>query len=99
MSRRWPVQDAKARFSELLETACAEGPQIVTKRVWEPPCFSRSSMAEAGTDDQADLKDLLLDSDSRTENLTPPVPACALIYSPTARGRRSAYGRNEREFH
>ena len=27
----WPVQDAKARFSELLETSFAEGPQLVTK--------------------------------------------------------------------
>jgi antitoxin Phd len=28
----WPVQDAKARFSELLETCLKEGPQLVTKR-------------------------------------------------------------------
>lgn len=28
----WPVQDAKARFSEFLETCLKEGPQIVTKR-------------------------------------------------------------------
>jgi antitoxin Phd len=28
----WPVQDAKARFSELLETSLSEGPQLVTKR-------------------------------------------------------------------
>jgi antitoxin Phd len=28
----WPVQDAKARFSEFLEKCLAEGPQIVTKR-------------------------------------------------------------------
>lgn len=28
----WPVQDAKARFSEFLETCLAEGPQLVTKR-------------------------------------------------------------------
>ena len=32
MNRVWQVQDAKARFSELLETSLAEGPQIVTKR-------------------------------------------------------------------
>ena len=32
MSKKWPVQDAKARFSELLDTTIAEGPQIVTKR-------------------------------------------------------------------
>ena len=28
----WPVQDAKARFSELLDTCLREGPQIVTRR-------------------------------------------------------------------
>lgn len=31
-SRRWTVQDAKARFSELLEASLNEGPQIVTRR-------------------------------------------------------------------
>jgi antitoxin Phd len=30
--KSWPVQDAKARFSELLDTCLREGPQIVTKR-------------------------------------------------------------------
>jgi antitoxin Phd len=30
--RNWPVQDAKARFSEMLETCLKEGPQLVTKR-------------------------------------------------------------------
>ncbi|HJS87238.1 MAG TPA: type II toxin-antitoxin system Phd/YefM family antitoxin [Acetobacteraceae bacterium] len=30
--RNWPVQDAKARFSELLDTCLKEGPQLVTKR-------------------------------------------------------------------
>jgi prevent-host-death family protein len=28
----WKVQDAKARFSELLETCVKEGPQMVSKR-------------------------------------------------------------------
>jgi antitoxin Phd len=28
----WPVQDAKARFSEFLGRCLAEGPQMVTKR-------------------------------------------------------------------
>jgi antitoxin Phd len=28
----WSVQDAKARFSEFLETCLKEGPQIVSKR-------------------------------------------------------------------
>lgn len=30
--RSWPVQDAKARFSELLDTCLKDGPQVVTKR-------------------------------------------------------------------
>jgi prevent-host-death family protein len=27
---RWPLQDAKARFSELVRKACEEGPQHIT---------------------------------------------------------------------
>src|SRR5947209_2584836 len=30
--RSWPVQDAKARFSELLDACLKEGPQLVTRR-------------------------------------------------------------------
>jgi len=30
--KHWPVQDAKARFSELLGASIAEGPQMITKR-------------------------------------------------------------------
>lgn len=30
--KTWPVQDAKARFSELLETCLREGPQMVSRR-------------------------------------------------------------------
>ena len=30
--KAWPVQDAKARFSELLDTCLKEGPQVVTRR-------------------------------------------------------------------
>lgn len=28
----WPLQDAKARFSEFLDTCLAQGPQLVTRR-------------------------------------------------------------------
>lgn len=28
----WPVQDAKARFSEMLSRCLGEGPQLVTRR-------------------------------------------------------------------
>lgn len=30
--KAWPVQDAKARFSEMLDACVTEGPQLVTKR-------------------------------------------------------------------
>jgi prevent-host-death family protein len=30
--KRWPVQDAKARFSEMLETCLTDGPQMVNRR-------------------------------------------------------------------
>jgi antitoxin Phd len=30
--KHWQVQDAKARFSELLERCLSDGPQVVTKR-------------------------------------------------------------------
>lgn len=32
MATTWKVQDAKARFSEMLETCVTEGPQLVSKR-------------------------------------------------------------------
>jgi prevent-host-death family protein len=32
MMRSWPVQDAKARFGELLDAALAEGPRVVSRR-------------------------------------------------------------------
>lgn len=32
MNKHWAVQDAKAKFSELLNACLEEGPQVVTKR-------------------------------------------------------------------
>lgn len=32
MSQQWQLQDAKNRFSEVVENAIQDGPQIVTKR-------------------------------------------------------------------
>ena len=73
MTRQWQVQDAKARFSELLEASLKEGPQIVTKRgieaaVLVPIDAWRRLEAMA----RPSLKDLLLAPDARTESLTPP---------------------------
>jgi prevent-host-death family protein len=69
----WRVQDAKARFSELLEVSLAEGPQIVTKRGVETavlvPIAEWRRLCVAA---QPSLKQLLLSEDARTEALVPP---------------------------
>jgi len=57
----WPVQDAKARFSELLDACVSEGPQIVTRRGAETavlvPITEWKRMREAA---RPSLKELLL---------------------------------------
>lgn len=73
MSKQWPVQDAKAKFSELLDTALAEGPQVVTRRgveaaVLVPIAQWRRLEGLA----RPSLKELLLSTDARTDALTPP---------------------------
>ncbi len=71
--KAWPVQDAKARFSEFLEACLAEGPQMVTKRgaeaaVLVPASEWRRLHAAA----KPSLKELLLPNSARTESLVPP---------------------------
>ena len=66
--RAWAVQDAKARFSEMLETCLREGPQVVTKRGAEAAVLApmtewlRLQRAAKPT-----LKELLLTDDARGE--------------------------------
>jgi prevent-host-death family protein len=64
----WPVQDAKARFSELLEACVAEGPQMVTKRGAEAavlvPISQWRRMKEAA---RPTIKELLLTDEARGE--------------------------------
>ena len=73
MSRKWPVQDAKSRFSELLDTAIAEGPQIVTKRGVETAVLLPiEQWRKLQRMTKPDLKELLLAPEARTEELTPP---------------------------
>ena len=73
ISNTWPVQEAKARFSELLETSVKDGPQVVTKHgrataVLVP--IRQWNASQAGA--RPNLKQLLLD---RTRALDFPVPA------------------------
>ncbi len=72
MGKTWKVQDAKARFSEFLEASLVEGPQIVTKRGVETAVLlpiEQWERLERMT--RPDLKELLLSSEVRTEDLTP----------------------------
>jgi len=68
----WPVQDAKARFSEFLEQCLAEGPQMVTKRgaeaaVLVPVQEWRRLQASA----RPSLKQLLLTDAARAAPVVP----------------------------
>ncbi len=70
--KAWPVQDAKARFSEFLDACLADGPQMVTKRgaeaaVLVPATEWRRLHAAA----KPSLKELLLSRGARTECLAP----------------------------
>jgi prevent-host-death family protein len=70
--RSWPVQDAKARFSEFLEKCLTEGPQRVTRRGSEAAILVRADewrRLQAAA--RPALKELLLTDQARTENLTP----------------------------
>ncbi len=73
MSKIWQVQDAKARFSELLEASLAEGPQVVTKRGVEAAVLvSIDQWRRLEQMSRPDLKELLLAPEARTDTLTPP---------------------------
>ena len=68
----WPVQDAKARFSEFLDACINEGPQMVTKRgaeaaVLVPMDEWRRLQALA----RPSIKQLLLSDAGRTDFLVP----------------------------
>lgn len=73
MSNIWQVQDAKARFSEMLETSLVEGPQIVTRRGVETAVLvSIEQWHRLQQLSRPSLKELLLAPEARTEELVPP---------------------------
>ena len=71
----WPVNDAKARFSELLETTLTEGPQIITKRGIETavivPIEEWRRLQERA---RPTLKELLLAPEPRFEGFAEMIP-------------------------
>jgi antitoxin Phd len=66
--KAWPVQDAKARFSELLKASLTEGPQMVTLRGVETAVLITveewRSLRERA---RQSLKELLLSQEGRGE--------------------------------
>lgn len=70
--RTWQVQDAKARFSEMLEKALTDGPQIVTKRGKEAAVLVAAEVwRELEARARPSLKELLLSPRGRTDELAP----------------------------
>ena len=73
MTGTWQIQEAKARFSEFLSASLREGPQVVTRRGVETavlvPIAEWRRLRSSAT---PRLKDLLLASEARTDDLTPP---------------------------
>jgi prevent-host-death family protein len=69
----WPVQDAKARFSELLVACERDGPQIVTKRGVETAVLVPfEEWRRLSVETRPNLKELLLSDEARFEDLEIP---------------------------
>ncbi|TAL73628.1 MAG: type II toxin-antitoxin system Phd/YefM family antitoxin [Burkholderiaceae bacterium] len=70
--KTWPVQDAKARFSEFLDACLTHGPQMVTRRGTETavlvPAAQWQRLQSAA---RPSIKELLLSPAARTEQLVP----------------------------
>jgi prevent-host-death family protein len=70
----WQVYDAKARFSEFLETTLKDGPQVLTRRGVETAVLvsiQEWKRLKAGA--RPSLKDILLDPGGpRFEDIVPP---------------------------
>jgi antitoxin Phd len=68
----WPVQDAKARFSEFLETCLRDGPQVVTKRGAEAAVLVPvDQWRRLQRSTRPTLKDLLLSKNPRLDIQVP----------------------------
>jgi len=68
----WQVQDAKARFSELLDAAIKNGPQIVTRRgIQTAVLVPIQEWRRLQDSSRPGLKQLLVGPGPRFENLIP----------------------------
>lgn len=73
MTKIWQVQEAKARFSALLDASVTEGPQIVTRRGVETAVLVPiEQWRKLERSARPTLKDLLLAEEPRVDDLTAP---------------------------
>ena len=73
MANTWQVQEAKAKFSEFLTASLEEGPQIVTKRGVETAVLvDINEWRRVQKRRVRSLKEWLLATEARTEELAPP---------------------------
>jgi antitoxin Phd len=62
MNNIWPLQDAKSRFSEVVERAISQGTQIVTRRGKKAVVIMPYAEYERLTQPKSSLTQFLLDS-------------------------------------
>jgi antitoxin Phd len=66
--KTWPVQDAKARFSEMLDSCLKKGPQLVTRRGREAAVLVPAAQwHRLAAESKPGLKELLLTDRARGE--------------------------------
>ena len=75
--KSWPVQDAKARFSELLTACEQDGPQLVTKREAEAAVLVPVEEWRRLNSARPALKSLLLATEARCDDLAIPLRGAA----------------------
>lgn len=69
----WPVQDAKARFSEMLDACLRKGPQLVTRRGVETAVLvPAEEWRRLSSNAKPTLKELLLSDEARGDLNIPP---------------------------
>ena len=70
---QWPIQDAKARFSELLKECMNQGPQIITKHGTQMAVLIPIDQWLAMTkSSQPNIKDLLISRQALSDHLKIP---------------------------
>ena len=76
MSKKWNVEEAGERFGEIVAASQVEGTQfVVNERGEEVAVLAPIGEWRRLNGMKRDIKDLLLASEARTENLTPPRPS------------------------